>query len=177
MSSKRISSNAKENRIKSNEIKESSKRYHRTNAAGCHCLDGPLICDQRDVGLKKIQSAWNESLKPLEGNATRNKCVFCSHDPFSVNIETRSLKRVPNERPLCPLSRSRSSGSNSSRFIASRSAALSDHIYFMFVLFFRDGSTAGCGVTVTILAFHEYSATACGVTVTILAFHEYSATA
>ncbi len=99
------------------------------DSAGCHWLDGPLICDRSyELGIEIDSiSASNESTKPLEGNATRNKCVFCSHDPFSVNIETISLKMVPNERPLCPLSRSRSSGSNSSRFIASRSAALNDH--------------------------------------------------
>ena len=123
------------------------------------------MCDQRDVGWKKIQSASKESTKPLEGNATK-KCVFCSHDPFSVNIETRSLKRVPNERPLCPLSRSSSSGSNSSRFIASRSAALSDHHDFMFVLFLgtarlkvRMGGNDFCVTLVTVLLRYKVFAT------------------
>ena len=85
--------------------------------------------EKDSIGLERVNEAARRKFD-------ERKCVFCSHDPFSVNIETRSLKKVPNERPLCLLSRSPSSVSNSSRFIASRSAAFSDHHDFVFIWFF-----------------------------------------
>ncbi len=106
------------------------------DSTGWLWLEGLLICDRRELGIE-IDSMLACIYIEWVNEAARRKCerkrVFCSHDPFSVNREPQSLKRVPNERSLCLLPRSLSSGSNSSRFIASRSAAFSDHHDFIFV--------------------------------------------
>jgi hypothetical protein len=64
-------------------------------------MDGEVLCDELPaiVGIEKDSiGIANESTKRSKEIATQKECVFCSHDPFSVNIEPKSLKREPNEK-------------------------------------------------------------------------------
>ena len=74
-----------------------------------------------------IEFKWDRmSQRSRSNEMRRKKCVFSSHDPISVNIEAKCSKREPKERSLCLASRSLSSGSILSLFIAFHSLGLCD---------------------------------------------------
>ena len=115
-------------------------------------LQSHLHC--RIDGIEFKWDRMSQSFEAARMKSDARKCVFSSHDPISVNIEAKCSKRAPNERSLCLASRSLSSGSILSLFIAFRSLTLSDHhdfiLRFDFCLIFS--STRGIQVRQSFLA-------------------------